>query len=324
MYSSNRLRTVFVGNISYEGTEEELRELFSQVGPIANLRLVVDRDTGKRKGFGFIEFFDQESALSAVRNLNEIDFHGRPLRVNIAEQDTKGPQPSDGLTLQASNSKKRKEVVGGGPPDAGADTPVSLGPVDPLSRFIEQYERRALFSAVAGAKRFLLTRPAEAEQLFAQQPALVRGLNFAIDLLCGQHWPSPEELEAAAVSAPNTTAVALEASTDKNLAKSGSPGDAASADATVKERPPGSVNLPGMGYIVPGPQHAPLLEQVLRLGAAQINALPEVGRAQMLELQRQLREQLAAGRLAHLGITLVLEDLPPAIEGEALPIKAEN
>ena len=50
---SNRTRTVFIGNISFDASEEELRALFSSVGPVLNLRLVVDRDTGKRKGFGF-------------------------------------------------------------------------------------------------------------------------------------------------------------------------------------------------------------------------------------------------------------------------------
>ena len=89
MPPSNRTRTVFIGNISFDATEEELRELFSSVGPLVNLRLVVDRDTGKRKGFGFVEYGDQETAFSAVRNLNERELHGRALRVNIAEQDTK-------------------------------------------------------------------------------------------------------------------------------------------------------------------------------------------------------------------------------------------
>ena len=89
MPTGNRQRTCFIGNISFDATEEELRTLMSQAGTVVNLRLVVDRDTGKRKGFGFCEFVDEFSAANAVKNLNEFRFHDRELRVNIAEQDTK-------------------------------------------------------------------------------------------------------------------------------------------------------------------------------------------------------------------------------------------
>ena len=78
-----------------------------------NLRLVVDRDTGKRKGFGFVEYADQETALSAVRNLNELDLQGRTLRVNIAEQDTKTSIcniPSDVESLQCGTASAFLQV----------------------------------------------------------------------------------------------------------------------------------------------------------------------------------------------------------------------
>ncbi|KRX94774.1 Cleavage stimulation factor subunit 2 [Trichinella pseudospiralis] len=76
-----------VGNISYDATEEELKEIFSQVGPVVGFRLVFDRETGKPKGYGFCEYLDQETALSAQRNLCNYEFHGRPLRVDAAVGD---------------------------------------------------------------------------------------------------------------------------------------------------------------------------------------------------------------------------------------------
>ena len=98
--------TVYIGNIAYDATEDELLNLFRSVGPVKDLRLMVDRDTGKRKGFGFIEYTDTESALSAVRNLNEIEFHGRPLRVNISDPESRsGPGGGD--------TRKRKGGPGG-------------------------------------------------------------------------------------------------------------------------------------------------------------------------------------------------------------------
>ncbi|KAL1521807.1 hypothetical protein AB1Y20_021460 [Prymnesium parvum] len=306
--ATNKQRTAFIGNISYEGTEEELRELFSQVGPIANLRLVVDRDTGKRKGFGFVEYTDQETALSAVRNLNEIDFHGRPLRVNIAEQDAKSLPSAAASTLPPVNSKKRKEAEGH---DALPEISVSLEPVDPLSKCIEAYDRTKLFAAVSGAKRFLRTRPNDAMQLLAQLPALVRGLHFAIDLMCGQHWPAADE-QVEPATAEMLTSLQEASPADGGEGAAGDFSNGTEEGSAVNEQPTlGKLCMPGLGYIVPGPEHAPLLEQVLRLEPSDINALPDVQRCQLLEMQRQVREQLLAGNLAHLGITVSVDELPP-------------
>ncbi|KAB7495089.1 Cleavage stimulation factor subunit 2 [Armadillidium nasatum] len=78
------LRSVFVGNIPYEATEEKLRDIFSQVGPVLSFKLMYDRESGKPKGYGFCEYKDQETALSAMRNLNGFEIGGRPLRVDNA------------------------------------------------------------------------------------------------------------------------------------------------------------------------------------------------------------------------------------------------
>ncbi|SPO37531.1 related to Cleavage stimulation factor [Pseudozyma flocculosa] len=80
-------RVVFVGNIPYDMSEEQLVEVFSEVGKVVGFRLVNDRDTGKFKGYGFCEFEDPETAASAVRNLNEVDVGGRPLRIDFADID---------------------------------------------------------------------------------------------------------------------------------------------------------------------------------------------------------------------------------------------
>jgi RNA recognition motif-containing protein len=77
-------RSVFVGNIPYDATEEKLQEIFSQVGPVVSLRLVYDRDSGKPKGYGFCEYDDPDTAASAIRNLNGFEMNGRSLRVDGA------------------------------------------------------------------------------------------------------------------------------------------------------------------------------------------------------------------------------------------------
>ena len=221
---ANRTRTVFIGNISFEASEEELHTLFGSVGPVVNLRLVVDRDTGKRKGFGFVEYADQETALSAVRNLNELDLHGRQLRVNIAEQDTKT------TNAEASLSKKRK----GGPPGAGGppwdgaagggygggggdprsapggggafadprqaahaaifpDLPETYLPptTDPIASYVEKLGRHQMFELALQAKHFTMSQPDEAASLLANNPPAIAALHLVIDRLAGPHWPPP-------------------------------------------------------------------------------------------------------------------------------------
>ncbi len=73
-----------MGNIPYEATEEKLKDIFSEVGPVLSLKLVFDRESGKPKGYGFCEYKDQETALSAMRNLNGYEIGGRTLRVDNA------------------------------------------------------------------------------------------------------------------------------------------------------------------------------------------------------------------------------------------------
>jgi cleavage stimulation factor subunit 2 len=75
--SGNNSRSVFVGNIPYEATEEQLQEIFAQVGPVVSFRLVFDRETGKPKGYGFVEYRDAQTALSAMRNLNGYEINAR-------------------------------------------------------------------------------------------------------------------------------------------------------------------------------------------------------------------------------------------------------
>lgn len=78
---------MFVGNIPYDMSEEQLIDVFREVGTVVGFRLVFDRETGKPKGYGFCEFEDAETAASAVRNLNDKDVGGRPMRIDYADVD---------------------------------------------------------------------------------------------------------------------------------------------------------------------------------------------------------------------------------------------
>jgi cold-inducible RNA-binding protein len=75
---------LFVGNLPYNTTEAELREHFSAVGPLTYVHLPTDRESGRPRGFAFVEFGDRSQAEEAVRRFNNQLFKGRPIAVNEA------------------------------------------------------------------------------------------------------------------------------------------------------------------------------------------------------------------------------------------------
>jgi len=75
---------LFVGNISWDATDDSLRELFADFGEVLSARIVMDKFTNKSRGFGFIEMGTAEEAQAAIEALNDKDFLGRPISVNVA------------------------------------------------------------------------------------------------------------------------------------------------------------------------------------------------------------------------------------------------
>ena len=82
---------IYVGNLSYGMTEEQLRELFTQYGAVVSVNIIKDRDTGNSKGFGFVEMEDQAAGEEAIKNLDGSPIEGRNVRVNEARP--KGEKP---------------------------------------------------------------------------------------------------------------------------------------------------------------------------------------------------------------------------------------
>ncbi|MDE6978148.1 MAG: RNA-binding protein [Helicobacter sp.] len=77
------MTSIYVGNITYNATERDIEGLFSQFGEVASVKLINDRETGRPKGFGFVEM-DAEAANKAIESLDGKEFKGRNLRVNQA------------------------------------------------------------------------------------------------------------------------------------------------------------------------------------------------------------------------------------------------
>lgn len=79
------MKKLYVGNLPFSVTEDEIRDLFAAHGTVHSVNLIADRDTGRPRGFGFVEM-DEEGASAAMAALDGTDFNGRNLRVNEAQE----------------------------------------------------------------------------------------------------------------------------------------------------------------------------------------------------------------------------------------------
>ncbi|CAN7086582.1 unnamed protein product [Brassica oleracea var. botrytis] len=229
MASSSQRRCVFVGNIPYDVTEEQLRDICGEVGPVVSFRLVTDRETGKPKGYGFCEYKDEETALSARRNLQSYEINGRQLRVDFAENDKGTDKTRDqgqgGPALPAA-TESQKQV--GGPVDSNLHQPVGInlaisaasvmagalgGPQvgtqstlqvpasDPLTLHLAKMSRSQLSEIISSIKLMATQNKEQARQLLVSRPQLLKAV-FLAQIMLGI--VSPQVLQTPnIVQAPN-------------------------------------------------------------------------------------------------------------------------
>lgn len=88
---------LFIGSLPYTTTDEELEQLFAAEGTVVSARVIIDRETGRSKGFGFVEFENDDEAKAVIEKLNGSDYNGRSLVVNEARpQQPRGERRSFG------------------------------------------------------------------------------------------------------------------------------------------------------------------------------------------------------------------------------------
>jgi len=303
-------RSVFVGNIPYEATEEQLKSIFSEIGVVLSFRLVYDRETGKPKGYGFCEYQDQETALSAMRNLNQRELHGRNLRVDHATRDH-GIDPKD---LQATAN--RSGTIGpGGPVAPPVETPYgqSVNPEDApaaISQAVASLPPEQMYSLMKDMKEVIMNNPVEARNMLLQNPQLAYALLQAQVVM---RIVNPDN--ALRMLHPKTN-------TAKPLAQPSVPMEPVSVSKAWQ--PPPQIPQPVAQVPLKPPQHADprprhtqpppqspavggppqamggahqtqdreklaLIQQVLQLTPEQINMLPEDQKRSILALKEQIR-----------------------------------
>jgi RNA recognition motif-containing protein len=89
------MTTIYVGNLSFNATEQDVRSLFERHGKVDSVKLIMDRETGKPRGFGFVDM-EQNEAQTAIQALNGHQMNGRPLRVNEAQERPQRPRQGGG------------------------------------------------------------------------------------------------------------------------------------------------------------------------------------------------------------------------------------
>lgn len=79
---------IYIGNISYTMTAEEIKEIFTPFGNVLNVRIIIDKLTGRSKGYAFVEMENEEEGQNAIKALNETEVKGRNVKVNMAHRKT--------------------------------------------------------------------------------------------------------------------------------------------------------------------------------------------------------------------------------------------
>lgn len=94
---------IYVGNIAYSMTPEELKEVFAPFGNILEVKIITDRATGRSKGYGFVDFENEEDAKKAIESLNDTQVKGRNIKVNNAFRKSE-QKPTDEPPTQPSDN----------------------------------------------------------------------------------------------------------------------------------------------------------------------------------------------------------------------------
>lgn len=165
--SSGPSRVIFIGNIPFDITEEQVIDIFKEVGPVQSFRLMFDRETGRSRGFAFCEYADYETAASAIRNLNGYEINGRALKVDRADNDMLPSHFSSGSgTAMPATQLKPVQNLPGVPPSASASAVHAVLSAPPFT------EPQTLLDVVSSLKATIQSNPQQARQVLASNPAL--------------------------------------------------------------------------------------------------------------------------------------------------------
>ncbi|CAM0135563.1 hypothetical protein VKS41_005212 [Umbelopsis sp. WA50703] len=304
-------RVVFVGNIPFDCTEEQLIDVFKEVGPVESFRLVFDKETGKPKGYGFCEFQDAETASSAVRNLNGYELGGRQLRVDYADMDP-------AIEAQRQRERGHDNRRGPGPvqPPRAAAPPMqpsnvpnmpNMPPVqdsrsatDQISGTLASMNPQQLYTLMTQMKQLATDRPDYTRQFLNTNPQITYALFQAMVMM---NIVDPNIITRILANAPQGNVPSQPAPPQNAIPNMPNVGQGApfrpppQKQMPFQQQPEFNQPPPSLPQAQPPMPGAPddlqqqqkaLLMQVLQLSDAEISALPPGQQEQVRQLKQQI------------------------------------
>ena len=176
-----RERSVFVGNITYDTTEQQVIEILAEVGPVVSFKLIKDAETGKHKGYGFCQYTDIATAQSAIRNLTGRKLNGREIRVNGASSDGTDRSRNNNNNKNNNNNNNNNMMMGVGNSNntpLGQPRQSGMGPSHALAvkNALDQLSIHEIYEVVKSMKMLVDQRPEEAKKVLLENPSLALAL----------------------------------------------------------------------------------------------------------------------------------------------------
>lgn len=310
---------IFVGNLAFNTTEEQLHQAFSEIGRVIKVRLVTDMETGKPRGFAFVEFEDPQAALSAIRNMNDYELNGRRIRVNF----------SNSSHLEALAGKLGMDLSQQTQRPSGSSSNNSNQPsagTTAVADALKAMSKGEMYDVVAKLKEIADRDPDEARRILSGHPQLPEAMLFLMSKL-DMVQTSVQVEGGASVLPPAPVPVAATARAADPRARAVDPRSAGgSVDPRVsapapappppradprarvdpRARAPPPMMPPQQQYGAPPPQPQPgvpppppapgvanldpsLVQQVMSLTPQQISQLPPDKQQSILALRQQIQ-----------------------------------
>lgn len=193
---------IFVGNLAFNTTEEQLHQAFSELGRVLNVRMVTDVETGKPRGFAFVEFEDPQAALSAIRNMNDYELNGRRLRVNFSNSSHLEALAGK-LGMDLSQQTQRSTPASASAPAGGSST----GGTSAVADALKGMNKGEMYDVIAKLKEISDRDPDEARRIISGHPQLPEALLFCMSKLEMVQTPVASESAVLPPIAPPTTGI---------------------------------------------------------------------------------------------------------------------
>lgn len=314
---------IFVGNLAFTTTEDQLHQIFSEIGRVIRVRMVSDLDSGKPRGFAFVEFEDPQAALGAIRNLNDYELNGRRLRVNFSNSshlETLAGQLGMDMSKKDANINIApiSNVPGTGTGDAvtssanATDKTVTLpagSGTQEVANALKTMSKGEMYDVIAKLKQIADDDPDEARKIISGHPQLPEALLYLMSQLDMVKTPYTNVMGAPpVVPGPMMSGVPTMPTIPSVLTPVMDPRDPRARFAAAPSDPRARMAVsapppppPPVNVFAPPPSHPlppplmgvagldpNLVQQVMSLTPAQIAQLPPDKQASILALRQQI------------------------------------